>query len=538
MVVYKGKSIRGGVAMGKISVYSKDKLHIGHKIIRNTEEEVKRFLSAQQKAILHFEDLYQKTLVELGEVNAAIFDVYKLLLEDESFVEEIVRLICTEKLNAEYAIIKAKNNMISSFIKYEDNYLRERALDIEDVSERLIGELCGEKMFCYCEEEPIILLGENLTPSEVMQLDRRYIQALVLIGGSQYSHTAILTGNWGIPVLLCEVGSLEDIEDGKSGALDGEKGLLFIEPEEKVLKELKEKQEKDKVAAKEHRFPTNQKFAGDISLKLCVNISSLNELQQVKESDADGIGLLRTEFVFMETNTLPTEEEQFQIYCKVLETMGDKEVIIRTLDVGADKSYSCFAQYREENPALGLRGIRVSLKNKKIFKDQIKALFRASVYGELCILYPMITSLEEVRSIKALVEEAKEELEREGCAYGNPRQGIMIETPAAVMISDMLAKEVDFFSIGTNDLTQYTLAMDRQSSMLSEYYNPYHPSVLRMIELVIKNAHNQGIKVAVCGELSADLEMTEWFIQSGVDELSVAPGKLLPLKTKLMKRIP
>lgn len=534
MQIYQGKSVYSGIAIGKIRVYKKGEQQIRRVQVVDIELELERFEEAKVSTINQIATLYEKAKKEMGEGNAAIFEIYEAILADDNYVSDITTLIEEKGYNAEYAVAVVKDKYLQMFATMEDEYLKARALDIRDISERLLEALQKSEDFQTDDEEPVIIVSEELTPSEALQLDMSKVMGFVTVGGSIYSHTAILAKTRGIPALINVDINIDASLDGMTAILNGEEGILCVEPEPKVLQEWVQKQSAQRqpgqVDLSQHEL---EEVYEKLKINICANIGNLQDVESLKNMCIKGIGLFRSEFLFFERTDFPTEEEQFESYRTVLESMKGKRVVIRTLDIGADKQCEYFPLESEENPALGMRGIRVSLEHKEIFKIQLKALLRASLFGNLGILYPMITSLEEIEQIKEVLEQVKTELLKEGKTFGRPAFGIMIETPAAVMISDLLAKEVDFFSIGTNDLTQYTLAMDRQSSKLEAYYQNHHPAILRMIRLVTENAHKAGIPVSICGELSADTLLTEEFIKMDVDELSVAPGMIPILQKKL-----
>lgn len=532
MKVYKGKSVFGGIAIGKIQVYGKGEKQVKRTKVEDVEAEILRYRQATQEAMDQLKVLYEKALQEVGEANAAIFEIHQMMLEDGDYQESIENIIHTQGVNAEYAVAQTGDNFAQMFASMEDDYMRGRAADVRDISERLLTVLQGgdeEKMNL---KEPVIIVADDLAPSETVQLDKDMVLSFVTVHGSLNSHTAILARTIGIPALVGTGLSLDETIDGKLGIVDGTDGTFYVEPDEETLGRL-EKARQEELAKKE--LLQTLKGKENITLDgqkilLYANIGNMKDLAAVMQNDAGGIGLFRSEFIYLERDDFPTEEEQFNIYRTVAETMGKKRVIIRTLDIGADKQCDYFQMEKEENPAMGCRAIRICLTRPEIFKTQLRALFRASAFGKIAIMYPMITSVWEVRRIKEIVEEVKGELQAQGIAYGEPEQGIMIETPAAAIISDQLAREVDFFSIGTNDLTQYLLAVDRQNTALDEFCDTHHPAVLRMIELVVENAHKAGIWAGICGELGADLELTRDFLAMGVDELSVSPGSVLPIR--------
>lgn len=532
MQIYKGKSVFGGIAIGKISVYSKAEQQVKRLKIENVEKEVERYHEATATAIQQLQELYDKALREVGEANAAIFEIHQMMLEDDDYAESIENMIQMQKVNAEYAVAQTADNFARMFSSMDDDYMKERAADVKDISERLLTVLQGEESQGVESQEPSIIVADDLAPSETVQLDKDKVLSFVTVHGSLNSHSAILARTMGIPALVGTKLPVDDTVNGKLGIVDGTNGIIYVDPDEVTLGKMKELQ---KIELEKKKLLETLKGKENITLDgqkilLYANIGNTKDLATVLQNDAGGIGLFRSEFIYLEREDYPTEEEQFQIYKAVAETMAGKRVIIRTLDIGADKQCDYFKMEKEENPAMGCRAIRICLKRPEIFKTQLRALFRASVYGKIAVMYPMITSVKEIQRIKDIVTQVKAELEEQGVEYREPEQGIMIETPAAVMISDQLAKEVDFFSIGTNDLTQYTLAIDRQNTALDEFYDPHHPAVLRMISMVVNNAHKAGIWAGICGELGADRELTKEFLVMGVDELSVSPGNILPIR--------
>lgn len=532
MQIYKGKSVFSGIAIGKISVYSKAEQQVKRLKIENVEKEVERYHEATATAIQQLQELYDKALREVGEANAAIFEIHQMMLEDDDYAESIENMIQMQKVNAEYAVAQTADNFARMFSLMDDDYMKERAADVKDISERLLTVLQGEESQGVESQEPSIIVADDLAPSETVQLDKDKVLSFVTVHGSLNSHSAILARTMGIPALVGTKLPVDDTVNGKLGIVDGTNGIIYVDPDEVTLGKMKELQ---KIELEKKKLLETLKGKENITLDgqkilLYANIGNTKDLATVLQNDAGGIGLFRSEFIYLEREDYPTEEEQFQIYKAVAETMAGKRVIIRTLDIGADKQCDYFKMEKEENPAMGCRAIRICLKRPEIFKTQLRALFRASVYGKIAIMYPMITSVKEIQRIKDIVTQVKAELKEQGVEYREPEQGIMIETPAAVMISDQLAKEVDFFSIGTNDLTQYTLAIDRQNTALDEFYDPHHPAVLRMISMVVNNAHKAGIWAGICGELGADRELTKEFLVMGVDELSVSPGNILPIR--------
>ncbi len=532
MQVYHGKSVCGGIAIGKVSVYGRPESRVEREEKQNQEAEICRYREAAGMALEQLDGLYEKALRQVGEAEASIFEIHRMMLKDSEFQGSIEDIIRTLSVNAEYAVARTAEDLERKFQACEDAYTRGRAADIEDISRRLLAILQGREEERIQEKEPVILLADDLAPSQTVQLDKSQVLAFVTARGSLNSHTAILARTMGIPALVGTDIPLDESLDGRPGIVDGAAGMLYIDPDRETCARMRKALEEEK--EKKELFRTligkeNLTLDGQ-SIQLHANIGSIKDLDMVLQNDADGIGLFRSEFLYLERNDFPTEEEQFRIYRTVAEAMGKKRAIIRTLDIGADKQCAYFGMEKEENPALGCRAIRLCLTRTEIFKTQLRALLRASAYGRLAIMYPMITSVKEVRRIREIVEEVKAELGARGLPHGHPEQGIMIETPAAAMISDLLAKEVDFFSIGTNDLTQYMLALDRQNQSLDEFRDAHHPAVLRMIELTVENAHRAGIWAGICGELAADPELTGEFLAMGVDELSVAPERILPLR--------
>ena len=537
MQIYNGKSVFGGIAIGKISVYQKKEQQVKRVKIDDPEQEMARYEKAKAEGIKQLQGLYDKALREVGEANAAIFEVHQMMMEDDGYNESVENIIRSQGVNAEYAVATTGDNYAQMFSVMDDDYMRERAADVRDISERLLTILNGEETGAVDADEPKIIVAEDLAPSETVQLDKDKVLSFVTVKGSLNSHTAILARTMAIPALVNTSVSLESEMDGRLGIVDGADGTFYVDPDEETLAEMKKRQEEDlsrkqlllTLKGKENVTLDGQK------VMLYANIGNIKDLATVIQNDAGGIGLFRSEFIYLEKEDFPTEEEQFQIYRQVAQTMAGKRVIIRTLDIGADKQCDYFHMEHEENPALGCRAIRICLTRPEIFKTQLRALFRASAFGKIAIMYPMITSVQEVRKIKEIVEEVKAELTSQGVEFGNPEQGIMIETPAAAIISDDLAKEVDFFSIGTNDLSQYTMAIDRQNPQLDLFFDPHLPAVLRMISLVVENAHKAGIWAGICGELGADQSLTKEFLAMGVDELSVSPGSILPLRKIILE---
>lgn len=532
MEIIQGKAIFGGIAIGPISFFAKEQKQVKRTKVEDTEAEIARYEAALATAIEQLGALYEKALKEVGESEAQIFEVHQMMLEDDDYNDSVKNIITSQGLNAEYAVATTGDNFSTMFAAMDDEYFQARAVDVKDISERIINILMGIGE-AKVSDEPSIIVAEDLAPSETVQMDKSKLLGFVTRLGSSNSHTAILARTMNIPALI-QV-DIKEEWNGKQAIIDGFSGKFIIEPEADVLEEYQKKQaeqlERRRLLAEQKGKPTVTKNGK--AIKLFANIGSVSDLQSVMENDAAGIGLFRSEFLYLESDTYPTEEEQFKAYKMVAETMAGKKVIIRTLDIGADKQVDYFELDKEENPAMGLRAIRICLTRPEIFKTQLRALLRASAFGNIAVMYPMIISVEEVRKIKVIMEEVKAELDEAGIPYGNVEQGIMIETPAAVILSDLLAKEVDFFSIGTNDLTQYTLAIDRQNAKLDEFYNPHHEAVLRMIQMVVENAHKAGIWAGICGELGADLELTDRFMEMGVDELSVSPTFIYPVRQKI-----
>lgn len=532
MQYFQGKSVYKGIVMGPVAVLKKNDYQVKRARIEDPEAEVKRVKEAVEVSKKQLGRLYDKAVREVGEASAAIFEVHQMMLEDEDYLESMENMIRIELVNAEYAAAATGDNFAEMFAAMDDEYMKARSADVKDISERLVRNLSGEGDNDLSSMEPSIIVADDLSPSETVQMDKEKILAFVTVHGSTNSHTAILARMMNIPALIGVPMDLNSLKTGMMAVVDGFSGQVIFEPEEDVQKEtekrMQEEAEKQKLLeelkGKENITPDGRK------INIYANIGSVGDIGYVMENDAGGIGLFRSEFLYLGRNDFPTEEEQFQAYKQAVQTMAGKKVIIRTLDIGADKQVDYFNLGKEENPALGYRAIRICLKQPEIFKAQLRVLFRAAVYGNLSVMYPMITSTEEVEKIYAIVAEVEEELKKQEVQYKIPEQGIMIETPAAVMISDRLAEMVDFFSIGTNDLTQYTLAIDRQNEQLDDFYNPHHEAVLRMIRMVVENAHKCGKWAGICGELGADLTLTEQFVRMGVDELSVAPSMILKLR--------
>ena len=529
---YTGKSVFGGIAIGKIMVYEKGEHQVKRVKITDAEAEKNRYYEAVETAFKQLGELHDKALREVGEANAAIFEIHQMMLEDDDYKESVEHIIESQMVNAEYAIAQTGDNFSQMFAAMDDEYMRGRAADVKDITERLLGILSGNTGSGVDADEPVIMVAEDLAPSETVQMDKSKILSFVTQKGSVNSHTAILARTMGIPALIGSDIVIDESLNGKLGVVDGTNGVVYIEPDEATLSAMQEEQRKDnekKALLQELKGKEDVTLDGK-KIKLYSNIGNIKDLANVIANDAAGIGLFRSEFIYLESDTFPTEEEQFNIYRTVAESMAGKPVIIRTLDIGADKQCDYFGLDKEDNPALGLRAIRICLTRPEIFKTQLRALYRASAYGNISIMYPMIISEQEVDKIKVIENEVKAELTEQGIEFGNPKSGIMIETPAAVIMSRQLAKKVDFFSIGTNDLTQYTLAIDRQNTKLDDFYDAHHPAILAVIRMVVENAHAEGIWAGICGELGADTTLTEEFLKMGVDELSVSAGKVLAVR--------
>ena len=532
MQSYQGKSVYKGIAMGPVVVLKKNDYQVKRTRIEDPEAEIKRVDEALEKSKEQLQKLYDKAVQEVGEASAAIFEVHQMMLEDDDYLEAIQNTIRTEQINAEYAVAATGDNFAEMFASMDDDYMKARSADIKDISERLVRNLSGQDDADLSSIEPSIIVADDLSPSETVQMDKDKILAFVTVHGSTNSHTAILARMMNIPALIGVDMDLEEIHTGMEAVVDGFQGTVIFEPDETVKAQTTEKMAEE---AEKLRLLQELKGKENVTLdghkiNIYANIGSLGDIGYVMENDAGGIGLFRSEFLYLGRNDFPTEEEQFQAYKQAVQMMAGKKVIIRTLDIGADKQVDYFNLGNEDNPAMGYRAIRICLKQPEIFKTQLRALLRAAVYGNLSIMYPMITSTEEVKKIYEIVAEVEEELKAQEIQYKIPEQGIMIETPAAAIISDRLAEMVDFFSIGTNDLTQYTLAIDRQNEKLDEFYNPHHEALLRMIRMVVDNAHKCGKWVGICGELGADTTLTEEFVRMGLDELSVAPSMVLKLR--------
>lgn len=535
MNTFYGKSVYDGIAIGRLQFWRKENSEIKKYCVPDTKIEYSRFQEALKEAIRQLDILKEKATDEVGEENADIFEIHKLMLEDKDYLDSIKNIILNQGFNAEYAVSATCKNFAEMFSSMDDSYMQARAIDIKDISDRVINILASKQNNALSYDEPAILVAEDFTPSETLQFDKSKILAFITSKGSLNSHTAILARTMNIPAIIGLDLISNSMFNGKLAVVDGFAGAVHIEPDEILLEESYKRlnEEKEKKEFLQSLIGKENITLDGKKIELYANIGNIKDLSRVLDNDAAGIGLFRSEFIFLEKNTFPSEEEQFAIYKNAVETMDGKKVIIRTLDIGADKKVDYFDLKPEENPALGLRAIRLCLKKTDIFKTQLRALLRAAVYGNLSIMYPMITSVKEVLEIKSILLQTAQELEAQGIPYKIPEQGIMIETPASVMISDDLAKEVSFFSIGTNDLSQYVMAIDRQNQDLDDFFDTYHPAVMKMIEITVENAHKNGIWAGICGELAADLNVTEKFLKMGVDELSVSPGRLLSVRKKI-----
>lgn len=531
MLILSGKAVCKGIVQGKITVVKQEQ-QVKRIRVRDTQAEIVRLRKALEKTRDQLQRLYDKAVKEVGETSAGIFATHQMMLEDEDYLEAICNMIHTEQVNAEYGAAVTGDNFSKMFAAMEDEYMRARATDIADISNRLIRNLTGEEEMDFAAMEPSIIVADDLSPSETIQMDKEKILAIVMVHGCANSHTAILARSMNIPALVSIPIDLEKVHTGMWAVVDGFRGELILEPTEEICGQATARvlQEKEQRELLETLKGTENVTLDGHKINIYANINSVAELGYVLENDAGGIGLFRSEFLYLGKEDFPSEEEQFEAYKQVVRTMARKTVIIRTIDIGADKQAEYFHLGKEENPAMGYRGIRICLKQPEIFKTQLRALFRAAVFGNLAVMYPMITSTEEVERVQQIVEQVQTELEQENIPFRVPEQGIMIETPAAVMVSDELAQMVDFFSIGTNDLTQYTLAIDRQNDNLDEFYNAHHKAILKMIQIVADNAHKAGKWVGICGELGADTSMTETLVRMGIDEFSVTPAMVLKIR--------
>lgn len=532
-MVLEGKSVFGGIAIGRLSIYNKKENQVKREKITDVESEITRFTDAKETAKEQLKGFYEKAVKEVGEVNAAIFEVHQMMLDDLDYVESITNMIRAQEVNAEFAVASTGDNFSKMFAAMDDDYMKERAADVKDISNRVISILQNAENGSVTGEEPVILLADDLAPSETVQLDKSKVLSFVTRHGSTNSHTAILARTMNIPALI-GIDFSEDV-NGKMGIVDGYTGKLYIEPDEETMKKYEAKKAEDENKKRlllELKGKENVTLAGK-KINLYANIGGVADVANALSNDAGGIGLFRSEFLYLESEDYPTEEAQFAAYKTVAENMAGKKVIIRTLDIGADKQVDYFHMEKEENPAMGYRAIRICLDRPEIFKTQLRAIYRASYYGTISIMFPMIISVKEVKRIKEIVAEVKAELTTEGIPFKDCELGIMIETPAAVMISDLLAEEVDFFSIGTNDLTQYTLAIDRQNPKLDSFYDSHHEAILRMLQMVVDNGHKHGCWVGICGELGADTTLTSTFLKMGFDELSVSPAMILRVREEI-----
>ena len=536
MITIKGKSVFGGVSIGKFMFYKRNEKVIKRTHVDDVDAEWKRFCDAKDTAVSQLKELYDKAIEDVGEANAMIFEIHQMMLEDLDYLESIENIIRTQEVNAEFAVATTADNFAQMFAAMDDAYMQGRAADVKDVSERVLDILCGVSGGMKEMTEPCIIAADDLAPSETVQLDKSKVLGFATMYGSSNSHTAILARTMNIPAVIGLGEDLLTKYDGKMAVIDGFTGMLYIDPDEETMKVMEEKRAKDqeqKALLEQLKGKENVTKSGQ-KINVYANIGNVSDVGAVLKNDAGGIGLFRSEFLYLENSDFPTEEQQFAVYKQVAENMAGKKVIIRTLDIGADKQVDYFGLDKEENPALGYRAIRICLTRKEIFKTQLRALYRAAMFGNISIMFPMIISVAEVHEIKAIIAEVKEELKNEGIPFKDDVElGVMIETPASVMISRELAKEVDFFSVGTNDLTQYTLAIDRQNAKLDKFYDPHHPAVLAMIKMAADNAHAEGAWIGICGELGADLELTEEFLKMGLDELSVSPAMVLPLRKRI-----
>ncbi|XOQ47431.1 MAG: Phosphoenolpyruvate-protein phosphotransferase [Eubacteriales bacterium] len=531
-----GKGVYRGIAVGKLQYFRHEAGTVEKRAVTDTEEEIRRFRQALQKSIADLEQLYEKALKEVGETDAQIFQIHRMMLEDAEFTGAVEKAIREDHVNAEYAVKAASEVMQQAFAAMDDDYLQNRSADVKEVFGNLIAHLSGKQKTEICLEQPVILAADDLSPSETMKLDKSKILAFITAQGSSNSHTAILARSMNIPAVVAIGDALRMDCDGKMAVVDGESGEVFLEPDTATQQKYIEEQATQAKAAQElEKLRGLENVTSDgRKIRIYANVGNLSDVQTALQNDAGGIGLFRSEFIFLGRDSLPTEEEQFEIYKKALEGMAGKEVVIRTLDIGADKQVDYLQMPGEQNPAMGCRAVRLCLTRPELFKTQLRALYRASVYGKLLVMFPMITSVQEVKDCKQLAKEVRGELQAQNIPF-NPDVplGIMVETPAAALVSDALAQEADFFSIGTNDLTQYTLAIDRQNSALERFFNPHHPAVLELIRLTVENSHRHGIWTGVCGELGADESLTRFFLDIGVDELSVSSSRILSIRKKV-----
>ena len=536
MITIQGKGVSSGIGMGPLYFFRRTKIEIKNYIVGDKDAEWLRFKDAQAVAVEQLGELAEKARAEAGDEAAMLFETHQMMAEDLDYEEAIQALIQEDGHNAEWAVSDVAEQFAAMFESMDDAYMQGRAADVKDVSQRILGILCGVVQGGIASDVPVLLASDDLAPSETIQLDKSKILGFITSMGSGSSHTAILARTMGIPAIVGLGDQLDPIYEGRQVVVDGSTGVVIIDPTEDVFADFVQKRE-----AQLHRQALLATLKGEENItrdgkkiRVYCNIGSPEDVDAVLTNDGGGIGLFRSEFLYLNSSTYPTEEQQFEAYKAVLTGMAGKEVIIRTCDIGADKQIDYFELPKEENPALGMRALRISLTRPGFFRTQLRALYRASAYGKLGIMFPMVTSVWEVRETKKLIEDVKRELRKEGLPYSDHVEiGIMIETPAAAILSDRLAKEVDFFSCGTNDLTQYTLACDRQNNDLGRFYDPHHPAVVRLLKMVVDNAHRNGIWVGICGELGADLEMTETFLAIGIDELSVSPRAVLPLRQKI-----
>ena len=536
MLVVKGKSVFYGITMGPLALFHRNTVSTARRRIKDTDAEVERFQEARLASIEQLKDMYEKAVQKVGEEEAAVFEVHQMMLDDDDYIDNIVTLISQKKINAEAAVEETAQQFSEMFRSMDDAYMKERAADVLDISRRIQVQLCGGEANDFSAYDGVILAADDLAPSETLQLDTDKILGFVTSGGSTNSHTAILARTLGITAVVNTGTQLHTDVEGKTVIVDGFTGTVYLDPDSATLDKMKKKQaeaEERKIRLEAYRGKESVTVDG-YKVNVFANIGNPDNVPQALANDAEGIGLFRSEFLYLENATYPTEEQQFEAYKKTVEMMEGKTVVIRTLDIGADKKVDYFDLKAEENPAMGMRAIRICLTRPTLFKTQLRALCRASAYGKIAIMFPMIISVDEVRRSRELLKQVQNELRHEGIAFDESMEvGIMIETPAAALISDELAKEVDFFSIGSNDLTQYTLAIDRQQTDLDNFFNPHHPALLKLIEMTVKNGHKEGIWVGICGELGADLSLTEDFLRMGVDELSVSPPAVLPLREKI-----
>lgn len=536
MLVVKGKSVFSGIVIGPLALFHRNTVSTARRRVKDTEAEIKRFQQARSASIEQLKDMYEKAVQKVGEEEAAVFEVHQMMLDDDDYIDNIVTLITQEKINAEAAVEETAQQFSEMFRSMDDAYMKERAADVLDISRRIQVQLCGGEANDFSAYDGVILAADDLAPSETLQLDTDKILGFVTSGGSTNSHTAILARTLGITAVVNTGTQLHTDVEGKTAIVDGFTGTVYLDPDSATLDKMKKKQaeaEERKIRLEAYRGKESVTADG-YKVNVFANIGNPDNVPQALANDAEGVGLFRSEFLYLENTTYPTEEQQFEAYKKTAEMMGGKTVVIRTLDIGADKKVDYFDLKAEENPAMGMRAIRICLTRPTLFKTQLRALCRASAYGKIAVMFPMIISVDEVRRSRELLRQVQTELKREGIAFDESMEvGIMVETPAAALISDELAKEVDFFSIGSNDLTQYTLAIDRQQTDLDNFFDPHHPALLRLIEMTVKNGHKEGIWVGICGELGADLSLTEDFLRMGVDELSVSPPSVLPLREKI-----